>query len=274
MSQGSTIQQVEIVDDIDGPVAIKSSGVPASTADKALTVTQSPNRATAAVAFGEVTGVMNVLSAIRKTTYVEQTANFTGSISSTNVNDTAAGTGARSVTITYYDQTGAGPFTETANLNGLLAVNLVNANHCFIEKIVVNSVGALGSNQGIITLFTGAGGAGVTVGSIAASDNTTMWAHHYVPTGKTCTIGDLSAGTTGNQNGEVHLRFAQPTVANAPEVKVVGSVVAGMNSSSSHRRYDGFVDAPKFSGFGRITAYVVPVGNGTTFFGDFSYSEQ
>lgn len=238
-----------------------------------------PTNATTGVIFGRVHygASAGVLTPIRFTTYTEQTTNFTGSVKSSSANDSSAGTGARTVTITYYDQTGAGPFTETVTLNGTTAVNLVNTNHCFIEKIVVTTVGSTGSNAGTISLFTGSGGTGTTVGSIAfgtitstIGDNQTFWAHHYVLAGKTSSLFAFFAGTTGNQTAQFFVRSATPLVANSPEVQISSFIVA---ASSSNQVSQILANAIKVTGFCRLTMYVVSNGSNTDFFGGFDYSD-
>jgi hypothetical protein len=174
------------------PVRVDANG------DISVTVSPIPSSATSGLAKGYITTTATTNVPVRATTYTEQTTNFTGSVVSGNVADAAAGTGARTLTITFIDQTGATLGTENATLNGTTAVNLVTTTKCFIEKIVVTSVGSGGSNVGIITLFTGAGGAGTNVGSIAVGDNQTFWAQHYVVSGKTCHV--ISASGLNNNS--------------------------------------------------------------------------
>lgn len=236
--------------------------------------------ATTGVSFGRVLygGSASVLTAIRATTYTEQTTNFTGSVKSTSANDASAGTGARTVIITYYDQTGAGPLTETVTLNGTTAVNLVNTNHCFIEKMVVVTVGSTGSNAGTISLFTGTGGTGTTVGSIGfgtitstIGDNTTLWAHHYTPVGKTTSYYLYNVGTTGNQTANHFLRSQAVLTTNSAEVQISDILVTAASSNSVSR---DLVAPAKVTGFARTTAYVVSNGTNTNFFAGFDYSDS
>lgn len=279
----------KITDTTNGPVAVKAASTAPVNADQALVVVLSPNQqpipvtgapanAVTGLSFGRAIGASNTLVALRATTYTEQTTNFTGSVKSTSANDASAGTGARTVIITYYDQTGAGPNTETVTLNGTTAVNLVNTNHCFIEKMVVVTVGSTGSNAGTISLFTGAAGAGTTVGSIGfgnlasgRGDNATLWAHHYTPTGKTTSIYLINGGTTGNQNADVSLYSIPVLTANAAEIKVSDSIIVGQNSDSVSR---SSLNPLKITGFARTTMYAVGSGGGTSFSGGFDYSDQ
>lgn len=281
----------EITDGTNGPVAVKASTTAPVLADQALVVVISPNQqaipvtsssanATTGVSFGRVTygNTSNTLTAVRATAYTEQTTNFTGSVKSASANDTSAGTGARTITITYYDQTGAGPFTETVTLNGTTAVNLVNVNHCFIEKMAVVTVGSGATNAGTISLFTGAAGAGTLVGTIGVAtlatgrgDNTTLWAHHYTPTGKTSSIFLINAGTTGNQNADFSVYTIPVLVANAAEIKISDSLVSGANSDSVSRLSSNPI---KITGFARSTLYVVSAGANQPYSGGFDYSDQ
>jgi hypothetical protein len=100
--------------------------------------------------------------------------NFAGSILSTSPSDTALNVagqlrGLQSVTITYHDKTGAGPFTETVSLNGTTPVNLVNTNKSFINGISVVTVGAIGGNVGTVTVMSGLNGTGGPVGLLQPS---------------------------------------------------------------------------------------------------------
>ena len=163
------------------------------------TTSTTSTSATPGISLGYVITTSKTNVAIQASTYNEQTANFTGSIKSSSANDTSAGTGARTVTIYYVDSTGATAGTENATLNGTTAVNLVTTTKCFIEKIVVNTVGSVGSNVGTITLNAGAAGAGTAVAVINIGDNQTYLGHHYVVTGKTCHVTDYT-GTTSSTN--------------------------------------------------------------------------
>jgi hypothetical protein len=248
-------------------------------------VTQSiPSTATTGITFGQANtgGAANTLAPLRATTYTEQTTNAQRSLKSTSTNDTSAGTGARQVVITYYTATMTGPFTETVTLNGTTAVTTTNTNICFIEKIVVSSVGSTKSNQGTISLYVNTAGTGTVIGSIGVSntvsagtvgDNQTLWSHHYVATGKIASIATNSSGTTGNQSGVTFLRSVDPTVATAPEVQLTESIVTVAAAGSGQVfRVAGF--PLKVNGPARITQYAVSNGTNTVFYGGFEYSEE
>lgn len=229
-------------------------------------VTSTPSNTTAGFRGGTILlagGTANTLNAIRATAYTEPSANAQRSMSSASVNDTSAGTGARTVLITYYDQTGAGPFTETVTLNGTTAVNTVGTNICFIESLAVTSVGSGGGNAGVVTFFGSTGGTGGTVATIGvgtivagAGDNRTLWCHHYVANGKTCNITGFARGASATST--LHLKAKTIGVANAVEAIVSG---VGTISGEYVRSYGSPIVV---TGPARITAYGVPSTNGVS----------
>lgn len=177
---------------------------------------------------------------MRLLTYTQQSTNAQRSVVSGSANDASAGTGARQVTITYYDQNMQGPFTETVTLNGTTAVNTVGTNICFLEKMEIISVGTGGKNAGFISLLAGTGGAGATMGQIAIGANVTKYAHHYIAAGKTCYIEHLTmsvAGTTA-VGGVQYMKWSNPTVATSPVVIIGDTLRAWTNTTSVSREYN------------------------------------
>lgn len=132
--------------------------------------------------------------------FTEQATGAQRSIVSSSAADAAAGTGVRTVLITYYTQTGtgtlSGPFTEIITMNGLTAVNTVATNIRYVEKLEAVTVGSGGNAAGNIQLMTGIGGTGSAFNFIAAGAVTTINAVHYVPTGKTALISDIYVTST------------------------------------------------------------------------------
>lgn len=171
--------------------------------------------------------------AVRATTYTPQGANAQRSIKSSSASDTAAGTGAQAVTITYLDASMV-LHSETVTLNGTTAVNTVGTNIAFIENMMVSQVGSGGGNVGTISIFTGTAGGGSAWGSIAASDNQTFWAHHYVPAGVSCYIlGFLGGGTV--VAGQTNLNhFGNPTVSNLPQLQIGVTLIHLAANSNEH----------------------------------------
>jgi hypothetical protein len=206
------------------------------------------------------------------TAYTEPTTNSAMTIVSASANDTSAGTGARTVTVTYLDQTGAGPLTTTFTMNGTTPVTAGVSNMCFIEKIVVATVGSTGSNVGILTLKTGGG---TTVGTVGATANQTFWAHHYAPTGKTCYISGFSFGNNATAPGngaQFILKSATPTVANTPEIQVSDFLVVAGATNTDTRNY---LSPIQVTGPARIRAYVLPFANAaTTQFASFDFIDN
>lgn len=244
-----------ITDGSHGPVAVKPASTAAVVGDPALVVTISPNSAILQVstsgatatpgnAPGYITLTTTTNTAQQATTYTEQSANFTGSVKSSSASDASAGTGARTITIYYVDQTGATAGNEVATLNGTTAVNLVTTTKCFIEKIVVTTVGSGGSNAGIISLFTAAAGGGTLVATIAASDNQTYLGHHYVVTGKTCNISGLTGlNNSTSQNTVFTLQATTLPVANQVNLQV-SDWVSGSQNQQIVRLYDQLIKVP------------------------------
>jgi hypothetical protein len=213
--------------------------------------------------------------AVRSTTFVEQTTNAQRSISSANANDTAAGTGARTVRITYYDQAFAGPFSVTLTLNGVTPVNTVAADISYVEKMEVLTAGSTGSNVGIISLFGATAGGGGTIGTIAATLNQTFWTHHYVPTGKTAVITGF-IGTHSNTvvgGGGMFVLLAKDlSLANSVERQVSDFLRVYGQASSTPRNYSSPI---KVIGPARILAYVTPeTASSSNYRAAFDYFEQ
>lgn len=224
--------------------------------------------------FGQVATSTATFTKVESTTYTEPTTNAQRSVSSSSASDASAGVGARTVAIVYYDQTGAGPFTETITLNGTTAVNTVSTTICFIESIRVVTVGSTGNNVGTITLFGATAGGGGTVGTIAATVLTTFWAHHYVPTGKTFHLTGINLGSDSTTvgAGANFFLFAQPVpVANQPNEQVSDTLVLYGQSSTVTRNYNSPVNVV---GPARVTLWVTPAGaTNRIYYGSFDYFE-
>jgi hypothetical protein len=221
----------------------------------------------------------NYKFAVRRSTYNEPTGNAQRSIASSSSNDTSSGSGAQQVTITYlsYDMTIRN--TETVTLNGSTPVSTVNTNICYIEKMIVTAVGSDGSNDGTITLYGSTGGSGGTVaqilvdvpGSVVGIGNRTYYAHHYVQSGKTCSIVTFDGGTQGTQNAEMFLSSTNPYVSGTPDVQISDSITIGLNAATVPRPVQNTIKMP---GPARITLYCIPAGNNTTFYGSFDFYEE
>lgn len=226
-----------------------------------------------ATAFGRVDTSAAATFAVRKTTYNEQTTNARRSFSSASALDTSvAGTGARTLSFTYLAADGSGPFTETVSLLGVVCVATVASNIAFIEDAEVITVGSTGSNAGIITMFVNSTCGGGTVGTVAALDNRTLWAHHYVPTGVTANITGISGANNSTQAGnsaQFYLKSLPLAAANAAEIRISGAMRFFAQTSEVSRDFNAPI---KIVGPARVTSYVDMEGGGSvTNFSSFDY---
>ena len=120
-------------------------------------------------------------------------------IVSDNVNDTSAGTGARTVQVFGLDSNWD-EIDETVTLNGTTAVSLVN-NYIRVYRSIVLTAGSNETNLGNISVQISGGG---TVGAyIAADDGQTQQAVYTIPNGKTGYFLKWYVGFDDNdKNGE------------------------------------------------------------------------
>ncbi len=224
---------------------------------------------------GEIILASTTPTAIRSTTYTEPSAGAQRSMASSSASDTSAGTGARTVRITYYTLSAgtiAGPFTETVTLNGTSNVNTVATNICYIEKLEVLTVGSGGVNAGTISLFGATGGGGGTVWTIAIGANKTFGCHHYVPSGKICSITTFTGGIKGADTSGFTLRYKDPTNANSAEIQINDLLRAPSSGNTPVRPYT----APlKITGPSRITAFAIPDSSSSrTYYASFDFYEE
>lgn len=159
-----------------------SYAVPQLDTNGNIIVSGQTGETTARFNFGDIATSATTDVTVRKTTYNEQSSDAQRSIVSSSANDTSAGTGARTVRLTYFScSSGVGALTTLdLTMNGTTAVNTGSTDICYIERMEVLTVGSGGSNAGTITLKTTTGGGGSDIGSIAVGDNATFLAHHYV----------------------------------------------------------------------------------------------
>ena len=122
-------------------------------------------------------------------------------VSSSDANDTSAGTGARTVTLygldANYDE-----ISETVTLSGQTAVNST-LSYLRINRMIVRSAGTGGKNAGVIYAGTGTVTSGVPANkyaTIAIGDNQTLMALWTVPRGYTAYLlqTDVTLATTQN----------------------------------------------------------------------------
>ncbi len=176
------------------------------------------SRATGYVATSSTSGV-----AIRSTTYAPQGANAQRSYKSSSTSDAPAGSGALTATTNYLN-TSFVLKQDTVTLNGTTAVNSIQTDIAFVESMVVTTVGTQGGgNAGTISLFTTTAGGGSVWASIAASDSTTYYAQHYVPTGVTCYLLNISGGATVVAGGVTINHSGNPLSTNLPQLGIGGT---------------------------------------------------
>lgn len=130
----------------------------------------------------------------------------TVAIVSTSINDTAAGTGAMTITVnglngSYVDT------TETVTLNGTTPVNTVNS-YFIIHRMIVATAGSGGTNVGTITTLS-AGGGTPALASIQIGKGQTQFCIYQIPAGYTGYLYRYSGGITGGANLDLEL-FAKP----------------------------------------------------------------
>jgi hypothetical protein len=191
---------------------------------------------------------------VLRTAYTEQATDAQRSIKSASANDTSAGSGARTVKITYLDQTYAGPYTDTITLNGTSWVNTNASNICFIEKVETVTVGSGKTNAGILTINTAIDGGGSAFVTITAGDNSTRWAQHYIPTGKTCYLSDWHAANELNAATAGAITWLAATPSGSYERLITGKLRYIGNIGTMAITY---LTPIKIVGPARINAYVV-----------------
>lgn len=214
----------------------------------------------------------NTAAAVTSASYTEPSAAAQRSFASSSANDTAAGTGARTVEVTYFDNSCAGPFDETVTLNGVTAVATVNSDIRFIEKLIVTSFGSGNSNAGTITMYVDNAGGGGTITTIGLNvfgtgatvgDNQTYAARHYVAAGARCHITAINVSSTSSTL--FILRTKDPTVSgsNGETLHVIEDSGGGFTGDCSIT----------FTGPKRLILFAVPSSNNTTVTASISYNE-
>ena len=134
----------------------------------------------------------------------------TASISSSDVDDSSAGAGARTGTIFYLDDNGD-EGTEDFTLNGQTPVALANQMKR-VNRIEIDSAGASGFNEGTIYLFEGTATLGVPddltkiINGITIDHNQTTSSFWTCPNKKRGYIRSALATSAGNKNATAKMR--------------------------------------------------------------------
>ena len=125
-------------------------------------------------------------------------------ISSSSANDTAAGTGARTVTVSGLDNNFDFK-AETVSLNGQTGVELNGSTWFRVNRIVVNTAGTGGGNAGVLyvgTEATPSGGVPTNkYATVGIGDNQTLMTTYTIPRGYTAYITqkDVSASSSAGK---------------------------------------------------------------------------
>jgi len=137
--------------------------------------------------------------------YVYPTTASTMYISSSSTNDTLAGTGARTATVSGLDADFK-PITVTVPLNGQAGVQLNGALNWYrVNRIVVNTAGSNGANAGVLYVGTEAtpvGGVPTNkYATVAIGDNQTLMCIWTVPFGYTAYLHqkDVSSSSSAGK---------------------------------------------------------------------------
>ena len=129
-------------------------------------------------------------------TYVWQDAARSVEVLSSNTNDTAAGSGARTIEIQGLDAD-YNPLSEIVSLNGITAVDLTSQ-FLRIFRAKVLTVGSLGTNLGQLTVRVDA--AGDTMAIITIGSGQTNMALYTVKAGHTAYIFNIFTSASNNSS--------------------------------------------------------------------------
>lgn len=161
-------------------------------------------------------------------TWVPPTAARVHNLASSDVNDTAAGTGARTVQVYGLDSDYL-PIDETVTLNGTSNVATTNS-YLRLFRMIVRTAGSGGVNAGIVTA-TAVTDATVTA-QISVSNNQTLMAIYTVPAAKICHLYQYDAAMNkGNATGAADIQLLVRPFGEVWQVKRVRGLIASGGSS-------------------------------------------
>lgn len=265
---------LSLIKDTDGIKKI-TDALPAGTAHLGEVSTVVPG--TPGNRYGRATlATANVAVAVTYTSYTEMTTNGQRSLVSSSANDTSAGTGARTTDITYFDQTCAGPYTETVTMNGTTPVATVASNICFLEELVCKTFGSGNDNDGTISMYSNNAGGGTLIATISnnvfgqgatAGDSQTYSCRHYVAAGATCRVTGISG--YADAPCVFILRTKDPTGSGVIQKTAHLFEVNGSQGGVRHQ----FQSPLQFTGPARLVLFAIPASNNTGVSGSFDFSE-
>ena len=126
---------------------------------------------------------------------------------------------------------------EVVTLNGTTAVNTVSTTIQFIESITVTTTGTGRVNAGTISLFTATGGGGSAFASIATGDNSTFYAHHYVPPGVSCYIIKHTGAASLAVGATFMTTAGDPRTTTTPIVQA-GDIIVHLAGGTEDHEYE------------------------------------
>lgn len=158
----------------------------------------------------------------------------TVNIASTSINDTAAGTGARTVVITGIDED-YNEITDFITLNGTSNVVTTNS-YIEIFRIVVYQAGSLEHNEGTISATTT--GTATLLATVEAETGITQQCHYTIPAGYTGfmvteSLSSYKADGSGERQAEITLM-----VKAAGDTSWIKTSVRGLMSNTITKNWD------------------------------------
>lgn len=142
-------------------------------------------------------------------------------VSSTDADDTSAGTGARSVIINYLDESYDAQ-TEIVTMNGQTAVSTTATDIFRVNQIFVISAGDSEYNEGTIYVGTGTVTNGVPAvihGTVQPTESQSFDGKYTVPNGKSCYLVEVQLQSPGAKNATFELDLR---INNTTGVRTVG----------------------------------------------------
>jgi hypothetical protein len=217
-----------------------------------------------AMFFSDITTAANAQVIVNRTPYTEQTTDARRSIKSSSTSDAFGGTGAITVHLHYFNSNLTGLLTETITLNGTTCVQTTASNIAFIESIEVISTGSTKSNVGTLTLSSNNTCGGTTIGTVAPTNNRTLWGHHYIASGKICNITGISvshSGTTVGSGGVFSIFAIESPISSSPSIQISDFIRLYGQSSTFSRTYSSPI---KVIGPAKILVQVTPETTSST----------
>jgi hypothetical protein len=218
------------------------------------------------IQIGAISASSSTFQRITRAAYTEQSVNCQPSIRSSSASDAAAGSGSRTMELTYYSQDGSGPYKETVTMDGTSWVNFIATNVCFIEKLrnitqgVSDDINTM--NVGTITLNNAINGGGSAIITIPVADGETYIGIHYVPPGVTCNIPRIGASrAVGNTAARLWIYKTPIPVANKSPILIADVIHVDGNHVSVP-----FFSPIKVQGPAKIGTWIAPTSNQATYY--------